>query len=353
MRRGRGGIAAEEADDPDHGEVEGVGRREPRAVEAERRAEGVAARVPAVVEDQPHLHQDGRRVTRQRQRGAGAPVPEPQRLHGRDERQHDGDRRAGEGVEARAGGGRGHAGSMPGARLPSVAPRRGRAERTRSRGGQDHPPQWAVASPRDRTEWTRCTTATTTAPTTRPRKAEPTVLVTQPRTPPRAPVASCTASSRWCTHAYGRVQAEVVEAHEQDVAAHPDHRGDADGGQRREHGGHRPDQAVAEASSGAGLLLRQVQADVVHLHDERDHAVDQDGDREGDDDEDDGPAEEGLVGDLVERDDHDLGGQDEVGADRAAGDRPSRRRPRPRRAGSPSSWCPSFSQIFSAPSKQR
>ena len=48
-----------------------------------------------------------------------------------------------------------------------------------------------------------------------------------------------------------------------------------------------------------------------------DDAVDQDGDREGDDDEDDRPAEERLVGDLVERDHHDLGRQDEVGADRA------------------------------------
>ncbi len=57
--------------------------------------------------------------------------------------------------------------------------------------------------------------------------------------------------------------------------------------------------------------------DVVDLHDQRDHAVDQQRDADGHHHQDHRAGEEGLVGDLVEGDDHDLGRQDEVGADRA------------------------------------
>ena len=65
-------------------------------------------------------------------------------------------------------------------------------------------------------------------------------------------------------------------------------------------------------------LSHELEADVVHLHDQADDAVDADRDRERDEDEDERAREQRLLGHLVERDDHDLGGQDEVGADRAA-----------------------------------
>ena len=61
---------------------------------------------------------------------------------------------------------------------------------------------------------------------------------------------------------------------------------------------------------------------------------------------------ERLVGDLVERDDHDLGRQDEVGADRPARHRASRASLADRRVvrAACASWPAIFSQIFSAPS---
>ena len=48
-----------------------------------------------------------------------------------------------------------------------------------------------------------------------------------------------------------------------------------------------------------------------------DHAVHRDGDDQRHHDQDDEPRHERLVGHLVERDHHDLGGEDEVGADGA------------------------------------
>ena len=71
-------------------------------------------------------------------------------------------------------------------------------------------------------------------------------------------------------------------------------------------------------AAGPLARLRQPQADVVHLHDQADDAVDDRGDRERDDDEDQGAREQRLVGDLVERDHHDLRREDEVRADRPA-----------------------------------
>ena len=114
-----------------------------------------------------------------------------------------------------------------------------------------------------------------------------------------------------------RVPAELVEAVEHDVPTDPEHRDDADDRDDREQPRHRGDQAAADLLGEARAALGQVQADVVHLHDHADHAVHGDGDHDRDDDQDHEPAEERLVGDLVERDHHDLGGQDEVGADRA------------------------------------
>src|SRR6187402_1816030 len=74
------------------------------------------------------------------------------------------------------------------------------------------------------------------------------------------------------------VPAELVDPHEQDVAADPEHRDDADRRQCRQQLGHPGDQAPADGAGGTGLAPREVQADVVHLHDEADHAVHQHGD---------------------------------------------------------------------------
>ena len=72
--------------------------------------------------------------------------------------------------------------------------------------------------------------------------------------------------------------------------------------------------------AGGLSRLRHPQTDVVHLDDQGDDAVHDDGDHDGDDDEDDRPRHEPLVEHVLERDDDDLAGEDEVGADRP-GDR--------------------------------
>ena len=102
------------------------------------------------------------------------------------------------------------------------------------------------------------------------------------------------------------------------MAADPEHRGDPHLRQQGEHDGHRPHEPAPEGRGGALAGLREVQADVVHLHDQRDGAVDARGDGEGDEHEDQRAREQGLVGHLVERDHHDLRGEDEVGPDRPA-----------------------------------
>ncbi len=68
----------------------------------------------------------------------------------------------------------------------------------------------------------------------------------------------------------GRVPAEVVRADEQDVAADPDHRGDADDRDHREQLRHRTDQAHADLLRRRRRSLAEQQATVVHLHDQAD-----------------------------------------------------------------------------------
>ena len=69
--------------------------------------------------------------------------------------------------------------------------------------------------------------------------------------------------------------ADLVEADEEDVAADPQHRERADERDGREQARHRGDEREPDALGGLGGLLREVEADVVHLHDQRDHAVDE------------------------------------------------------------------------------
>nr|BFE74393.1 hypothetical protein GCM10020092_076940 [Actinoplanes digitatis] len=158
-------------------------------------------------------------------------------------------------------------------------------------------------------------TSTISAPTSRPSSALATVLTSQPATPPRAPVASWTASSRWCTVSYMKCRPSSSVPSQQDVTAHPQHRGGADHREHGEHPRHRLHQAAAEGGGGAGALC-QAQPGVVHLHDEAHHAVDQDGHGDGDERQDRQARPERLVDHLVQRDDHDLGREDQVRAHR-------------------------------------
>jgi len=112
------------------------------------------------------------------------------------------------------------------------------------------------------------------------------------------------------------VPAQVVGADQQDVAADPQHRHDPDRGEGGQDDRHRLDQACADALRQGRRATGEMESDVIHLHDQGDHAVHECCDRQGDDDQDDRPRQEWFVGHLVQRDDHDLGRQDEVGADR-------------------------------------
>ena len=76
--------------------------------------------------------------------------------------------------------------------------------------------------------------------------------------------------------------------------------------------------AVPERARARVAALAQVQADVVHLHDHRDRAVDAEGDRHRDQRQHHRLPHQVHLGQLGQRDGHDLGREDEVGADRAA-----------------------------------
>src|SRR3546814_6059586 len=70
--------------------------------------------------------------------------------------------------------------------------------------------------------------------------------------------------------------------------------------------------------AGAGVTaLSEVKADIVHLHDQADGAVDADRDRDRDQRQNGRTRQKRLAGDLGERDRHDFGRKDEVGPDGA------------------------------------
>ena len=174
-----------------------------------------------------------------------------------------------------------------------------------------------ISASRDLPKGNTCTIATTMAPTTRPITADAAVLTSQASTPPTPP-AACVHSLLGVVHeAVGRVPAERVGAEEQDVAADPQHRDGADDRQRDEQFRHRRDQAAADPLGELRRALREASPTssifTIRATTPYTAAVM----TNGDDDEDDQARPERLVGHLVERDDHDLGGQDEVGADRS------------------------------------
>ena len=113
----------------------------------------------------------------------------------------------------------------------------------------------------------------------------------------------------------GEVQPHLAQVHEHQVAADPEHRDraeDADEAEHRRHRAHDPGAGVAHALH---RILRHPQADVVDLHEQRDRTVDDARHEEGDHGEDGQrrPDVEPLL-ETRERDEHDLGGEDQVGA---------------------------------------
>ena len=71
------------------------------------------------------------------------------------------------------------------------------------------------------------------------------------------------------------------------------------------------------ACAAARPAFGHVQADVVQFHDQSDHAIDRDGDRDPDRGQREALHCKRIAIQAGERDRHDLGRQDEVGADRA------------------------------------
>ena len=74
----------------------------------------------------------------------------------------------------------------------------------------------------------RCRTATMIAPTITPSSAEMPVLVSQPPTPPHCTERVVDVLLEVVDRVVGGRESEVVEAHQEDVSADPEHRGDPD-----------------------------------------------------------------------------------------------------------------------------
>ena len=110
---------------------------------------------------------------------------------------------------------------------------------------------------------------------------------------------------------------EFVQAMDDQAAADPQHRGGAHDRQYAHQDRHRLDQAAPDRTGHGGGAGGQMEADIVHLHDEADNAIDARGNQDGDDDEDERLFPDRFGCDGAERNGHDLARQDEVGADRA------------------------------------
>jgi hypothetical protein len=81
----------------------------------------------------------------------------------------------------------------------------------------------------------------------------------------------------------GRASPELVDAHQQDVPGDPQHRGEPTTEMAESSRGMKPTSPRPNRATPAELALRQVEPDVVHLHDQPDDPVDQGGDAERDD----------------------------------------------------------------------
>ncbi len=113
----------------------------------------------------------------------------------------------------------------------------------------------------------------------------------------------------------GPVESGLADIDDQDVSADPQHRGDPHDGEHGHHLRHRGDESSADPPGERRLSPGERQAHVVHLHDQRDHAVHQHGDEERHDDQNHQPGQERFGLDRRQRNHHDLGGQDQIGPD--------------------------------------
>ncbi len=129
--------------------------------------------------------------------------------------------------------------------------------------------------------------------------------------------------NEWLRHEVGQVvggvrqgvQAERFEAVQDDAAADPEHGGGADQAQETQEGRHGADDGAADRAAHRTAAIGECEADVVGLHDQRHHAIDQKRDDQADDGQDDRLGDERARGDTGKRDRHDLGREDEIGAD--------------------------------------
>ena len=111
---------------------------------------------------------------------------------------------------------------------------------------------------------------------------------------------------------------EIFQAVDDDAAADPQHRCGAHFGQQAQRHRHGLDQAAPDAAQHPRPMFGQVQADVVHLYDQRHHAIDAHRDHQAHQRQGGGLDRQRPVGDVGQGDGHDLAGQDQVGADRPA-----------------------------------
>ena len=109
----------------------------------------------------------------------------------------------------------------------------------------------------------------------------------------------------------------MFEPVDDDLPADPQHRGDPDLRDQRQHDRHRRDEPAADLLQRSTGAAGEREADIVHLHDQRDDAIDADGDRHRDHRQRDRLIDQRLIGKRGERDRHDLRRKDQIGADRA------------------------------------
>ena len=114
---------------------------------------------------------------------------------------------------------------------------------------------------------------------------------------------------------HGRpVQPQRMGAVQQNAAADPQHGRGADHRQGAHHHRHAFDQTPPQGANATVGPLGQAQTDIVHLHDQADRAIDDDGHGDADHGKHGGLGQDRLRRHIGQGDGHDLGRQDQVGA---------------------------------------
>ncbi len=114
-----------------------------------------------------------------------------------------------------------------------------------------------------------------------------------------------------------RMQPDLVQPVQDDPPADPQHRDGAHDRQRGQQLRHGAQQQSAKPACRFPRSLGQVQAHIVHLHDQRHRAIDHHRDRDAHQRQHHPAGHKRFGGDLVQRDGHDLAREDQIGADRA------------------------------------